>query len=347
MTGFPVFSLQVNESWSCHWKKTKTKKKKAVIQPLHPAARIWPQFQLLQNILLIIAFYISFPLILIHSQTETRSCKLRTVRNNKRPSASGGAGRKNWIFNYFIFLWRQSFIWRPQYGVDKKKKKKGRISVHSWPDQRQRISSSICCAVCVSSHRHSFFDCGFKMPFLGGNRAEWGGGAQCAEGSCRNSAHMRIRDSFCNSLPLSRQRMYLSNHLNYYNHCWNGNARISSLTLRDFRGPESTHRWVSVSLQNRITLCEMSLPKKKREKKNSWNQIKTSAVILQGCKKNKQKKTVSASFGFAFHCRFLHVNVLQMCRLGLAVIYVVCVDALGGLAFWLRFNFHAKQRLPW
>lgn len=123
MTGFPVFSLQVNESWSCHWKKNKTKKK-AVIQPLHPAARIWPQFQLLQNILLIIAFYISFPLILIHSQTETRSCKLRTVRNNKRPSASGGAGRKNWIFNYFIFLWRQSFIWRPQYGVDKKKKKK-------------------------------------------------------------------------------------------------------------------------------------------------------------------------------------------------------------------------------
>lgn len=149
----------------------------------------------------------------------------------------------------------------------KRKKKKGRISVHSWPDQRQRISSSICCAVCVSSHRHSFFDCGFKMPFLGGNRAEWGGGAECAEGSCRNSAHMRIRDSFCNSLPLSRQRMYLSNHLNYYNHCWNGNARISSLTLRNFRGPGSTHRWVSVSLQNRIMLCEMSLPKKKLKKK--------------------------------------------------------------------------------
>lgn len=122
-------------------------------------------------------------------------------------------------------------IWRGQKGENE------RISGHSWPNQKRRISWSICRAVCVSSHRRSFFDCGFKMPFLagwGGGELEQGGGAQCAEGSCRNSAHMRITDSFCNSLRLSRLRMYLSNHLNYYNHCWNGNAQISSLTLRNF-----------------------------------------------------------------------------------------------------------------
>lgn len=38
---------------------------------------------------------------------------------------------------------------------------------------------------------------------------------------------------------LCGERMYLSNHLNYYNHCWDGNAWISALTLWDFQGPES------------------------------------------------------------------------------------------------------------
>lgn len=43
--------------------------------------------------------------------------------------------------------------------------------------------------------------------------------------------------TLCNNLRLSRERMYLSDHLNYYNHCWDGNAWISVFDVVELSGP--------------------------------------------------------------------------------------------------------------
>lgn len=44
--------------------------------------------------------------------------------------------------------------------------------------------------------------------------------------------------TLCNSLPASRRRVYLSNHLNDYKRRGDGSARISALTWWNFQGPE-------------------------------------------------------------------------------------------------------------
>lgn len=129
--------------------------------------------------------------------------------------------------------------------------KKMAFSECSWSNQRQ---------LSACPFTRTAFRLWLQMQIVG-NRAEQGGLCASAPKEAVWTQPIYESQTLCNSLPLSRQRMYLSNHLNYYNHCWDGNARISSLTLWNFQGPESTPRWVLVSLQNRIMLCEMSLPK--------------------------------------------------------------------------------------
>lgn len=94
-----------------------------------------------------------------------------------------------------------------------------------------------------------------------GNKHEWKGFCASVPGKAVPTQPICELQSLCNSLPLSGERMYLSNHLNYYNHFWDGNAWISALTLWNFQGPESMPRWVLMSLQNRIMLWEISLSK--------------------------------------------------------------------------------------
>ena len=111
-----------------------------------------------------------------------------------------------------------------------------------------------------------------------GNKPEWEG--LCASVPSKAVFTQPICESqtLCNSLPLSRERMYLSNHLNYYNHCWDGNAWISALTLWNFQGPESMPRWVLVSLQNRIMLCEMSLSKLMELNQNQQTKVEPGCI---------------------------------------------------------------------
>lgn len=75
------------------------------------------------------------------------------------------------------------------------------------------------------------------------NKPEWKGLCASVPGKAVLTQPICESQTLCNSLPLSRERMYLSNHLNYYNHCWNGNAWISALTLWNFQG-----RWKYASL---------------------------------------------------------------------------------------------------
>lgn len=166
-------------------------------------------------------------------------------------------------------------MWLPQYGQMENKE---RVSVHSWPNQKRRVSRSICCAVCVCPLTSTAFLTVASKCHFWGSRAGRGRGELNVPREAVGTQPICESETLCNSLPLSRLRMYLSNHLNYYNHCRNGNARISSLTLQNFWGAESTPRWVLVSLHNTIMLCEMSLPQKWGRQKTSWSQMKTRAV---------------------------------------------------------------------
>lgn len=111
-----------------------------------------------------------------------------------------------------------------------------------------------------------------------GNKPEWKGLHASVPGKAVSTQPVCESQTLCNSLPLSGERMYLSNHLNYYNHCWDGNAWISALTLWNFQNPESMLRWVLVSLQNRIMLCEMSLSKLMELNQNRQTEVEPGSI---------------------------------------------------------------------
>lgn len=123
-----------------------------------------------------------------------------------------------------------------------------------------------------------------------GNKPEWKGLHASVPAKAVSTQPVCESQTLCNSLPLSGERMYLSNHLNYYNHCRDGNAWISALTLWNFQGPESTLRWVLVSLQNRIMLCEMSLSKLMGLNQNLQIEVGPISQTLADCNTNTQAK---------------------------------------------------------
>lgn len=110
-----------------------------------------------------------------------------------------------------------------------------------------------------------------------GNKPEWEGLCASVPGKAVSTQPICESQTLCNSLPLSREKMYLSYHLNYYNHCWDGNAWISALTLWNFQASESTPRWFLVSLQNRIMLCEMSPSKLMELDENQQTEMSLAA----------------------------------------------------------------------
>lgn len=63
---------------------------------------------------------------------------------------------------------------------------------------------------------------------------EWKPASVCVLGKASWNQPICESPALCNSLPLSRNWMYLSNHLNYYNRCWDRNACLSALTLWNF-----------------------------------------------------------------------------------------------------------------
>lgn len=92
--------------------------------------------------------------------------------------------------------------------------------------------------------------------------------------------------TLCNSLPLSSERMYLSNHLNYYNHCWDGNAWISALTLWNFQG-----LWKHASLGFGV-FAKQKLCSVKCLCPNSWSWIKINKVNWNMAAFHKHSQTL-------------------------------------------------------
>lgn len=96
-----------------------------------------------------------------------------------------------------------------------------------------------------------------------GIKAEWRGFCDSAS----TQTHMRFSDS----LYLSAGRMYLSHHLNDYNHCGDGNAWISALTWWNLRGPESRHAPLTSGVSAKTESCS-----EKCFCPNSWNRTEVN-----------------------------------------------------------------------
>lgn len=114
------------------------------------------------------------------------------------------------------------------------------FSLSSWLNQEAAsLFEHLLCRLRVSLHAANLH-CGFGCRLRGIRLNE----KDCVPLYLVKLSHLSpyVNQTLCNSLPLSGERMYLSNHLNYYNHCRDGNAWISALTLWNFQGPGSTLR---------------------------------------------------------------------------------------------------------
>lgn len=195
----------------------------------------------------------------------------RAVRDNinKTVPPFGVSRNYNMFPTVYKFKTCQLFSWQLQYG-----KSLGQHGIFikqlAEPGSRVFVQTSVVLSVYLLTCTK--FTLWLQLQ-IRGNKSKWKGLCASVRGKAVSTQPICESQTLCNSLPLSRERMYLSNHLNYYNYCWDGSAWISALTLWNFHGPESMPRWVLVSLQNRIMLWEMSLSKLMELNQNQQTEV--------------------------------------------------------------------------